>query len=433
MLIDNLSKKIIDWRRDFHRHPELGFLEMRTASIIADYLQGLGYELALGREVMEAGAVMGMPSQEELAKQLKWARENGAREDFLPHVKDGYTGVVASLDTGREGPTLALRIDMDALPIYESEEADHLPNKLGFRSRVDGQMHACGHDVHMAIGLGLASLVKYYEDHLSGVVKFIFQPAEEGTRGAKSMVEAGVVDDVDYFLALHIGTGVPNKHFIASNDNFLATSKLDVSFFGRAAHAGSDPEQGSNALLAASSAVLNLHAISRHSGGVSRINVGQLQAGSGRNIVPQEARLAVETRGESSEINNFMKEQVERIVRGAAAMYDNEVTIDVVGEAVSSSCSPDLAKLLQEIAIEHPDIENSAIRTNRNAGSEDATYFLERVKERGGAATYVIFGTDLAAGHHNEKFDINEESMFPAVEILFSTVKRILGRKTKKG
>src|SRR5699024_10417316 len=285
--------------------------------------------------------------------------EHGAKLDFLDHFTEGYTGIVASLDTGREGPTIAFRVDMDALPIFESKDENHLPNQLGFRSLADGVMHACGHDAHTSIGLGLATLVKYYEDQLSGVVKIIFQPAEEGTRGAKSMVEAGVVDDVDYFIATHVGTGVPHKQFVASNNNFLATSKIDLRFKGRAAHAGSEPEQGSNALLAASTAILNLHAISRHSDGMSRVNVGEIAGGLGRNIVPSEASLKIETRGETRQVNEFMKEQVKKIVTGAASMYDNDVEIELVGEAINTVCSADFAELLHEVAIEHPSIEKS--------------------------------------------------------------------------
>src|SRR5699024_4826717 len=225
MVWEKVSSSIIEWRRDFHRHPELGFLEMRTASIVAQELSDLGYKLRLGKEVMKEEAAMGRPSEEEISRHVEWAKEHGAKLDFLDHFTEGYTGIVASLDTGREGPTIAFRVDMDALPIFESKDENHLPNQLGFRSLADGVMHACGHDAHTSIGLGLATLVKYYEDQLSGVVKIIFQPAEEGTRGAKSMVEAGVVDDVDYFIATHVGTGVPHKQFVASNNNFLATSK----------------------------------------------------------------------------------------------------------------------------------------------------------------------------------------------------------------
>jgi len=425
MVWEKVSSSIIEWRRDFHRHPELGFLEMRTASIVAQELSDLGYKLRLGKEVMKEEAAMGRPSEEEISRHVEWAKEHGAKLDFLDHFTEGYTGIVASLDTGREGPTIAFRVDMDALPIFESKDENHLPNQLGFRSLADGVMHACGHDAHTSIGLGLATLVKYYEDQLSGVVKIIFQPAEEGTRGAKSMVEAGVVDDVDYFIATHVGTGVPHKQFVASNNNFLATSKIDLRFKGRAAHAGSEPEQGSNALLAASTAILNLHAISRHSDGMSRVNVGEIAGGLGRNIVPSEASLKIETRGETRQVNEFMKEQVKKIVTGAASMYDNDVEIELVGEAINTVCSADFAELLHEVAIEHPSIEKSVIQADKNAGSEDATYFIERVKEQGGLATYAIFGTELAAGHHNEKFDIHEDTLLTAVEVLFSLTKRL--------
>ncbi len=135
-------------------------------------------------------------------------------------------------------------------------------------------MHACGHDGHTAIGLGLAHTLKQFESGLHGVIKLIFQPAEEGTRGARAMVDAGVVDDVDYFTAVHIGTGVPAGTVVCGSDNFMATTKFDAHFTGTAAHAGAKPEDGHNALLAAAQATLALHAIAPHSEGASRVNVG---------------------------------------------------------------------------------------------------------------------------------------------------------------
>src|SRR5699024_547421 len=125
--------------------------------------------------------------------------------------------------------------------------------------------------------------------------------------------------------------------------------------------------------------------------------------------------LKIETRGETRQVNEFMKEQVKKIVTGAASMYDNDVEIELVGEAINTVCSADFAELLHEEAIEHPSIEKSVIQADKNAGSEDATYFIERVKEQGGLATYAIFGTELAAGHHNEKFDIHEDTLLTAV------------------
>lgn len=416
----SLTKQLIEWRRDFHRHPEQGFLEMRTASIVANRLEELGFSLALGKSVMKEEQCMGKPSAEVTANHVKWAREHGAIEKYLPYFKEGYTGIVATFDTNRPGPTSAFRFDMDALPILESNEPDHLPTKLEFRSIAEGSMHACGHDAHTTIGLGLATLLIEKKDQLNGKIKLIFQPAEEGTRGAKAMARAGVVDDVDYFIASHIGAGVPQHHFVAANNGFLATSKLNIRFSGKASHAGSEPEKGKNALLAAASATLNMHAICRHSGGDSRVNVGELHAGSGRNIIANTATIIAETRGETSEVNDYMKEQVENIIAGAARMYDTEYSIELAGEAISCKCSVDLAEKLAHSAEQHPFIEHVTVVSEDNAGSEDATYFLDAVQKRGGQATYCIFGTDLAAGHHHEQFDINEDTLLPAVEILFN-------------
>lgn len=420
-----LSQQIVEWRRDFHRYPEQGFLEIRTASIVASILKDLGFELELGKDVMVESACMGKPSTEVTAAHLEWAKQNGANEEFLPFFKEGYTGIVATLDSKRSGPTIAFRFDMDALPILESNELSHLPSQLTFRSTLEGSMHACGHDAHTAIGLGLATTLMKNIDQLSGKIKLIFQPAEEGTRGAKAMTLAGVMDGVDYFIASHIGTGVPNHHFVAANNGFLATSKLNISFTGKSAHAGSEPEEGKNALLAAATATLNMHAICRHSEGDSRINVGELHAGSGRNIVANQATLVAETRGETSTVNDYMKEQVQNIVAGAAQMYQTDYKIDVVGEAVSCKCSDDLANKLANIANEHPFIEQVAVTSEASSGSEDATFFMEAVQNQGGRATYCIFGTDLAAGHHHEQFDINENTLLPAVEILYEVARKI--------
>lgn len=422
---EDLKKQIIGWRRDFHKYPETGFLEMRTASKIAAVLDYLGFQLQMGKEVMDKRYCMGKPSDEETKKHAKWARENGADLEYLHHFEQGFTGIVAIWDTGKKGPTIAVRVDMDALDIHETLDENHNPNAKDFRSVIQDKMHACGHDAHMAIGLGLATMIAENKEQLQGKIKLIFQPAEEGTRGAKSMVRAKVVDDVDYFIAIHIGTGVPHRHFVASNNGFFATSKLDIMFKGEASHAGGKPEEGKNALLAAANAAMNIYAISRHSDGATRVNVGELHAGSGRNIIPQEAMLKVETRGETSAVNEYMKEKVEQIVKGAAHMYENDVDIELVGEGISVSGSVELARILHETAKSHPNIAQSHLTSDDNAGSEDATFFMEAVQQNGGLATYCIFGTELAGGHHNEKFDMNEETMFDAVDILFNSILKL--------
>lgn len=414
----SLHTQLINWRRDFHQHPELGFLEMRTATKVADELDKLGYDIKIGREVMNPDFTMGKPTQEETAAHYDWAKENGAVLEYLDKVADGYTGIAATLDTGIDGPVVVFRVDMDALPIYESEESSHFPLQEGFRS-VNNEMHACGHDVHTSIGLGLATLLVENKTDLKGTIKILFQPAEEGTRGARSMVEAGVVDDADFFIASHIGTGVPFNHFLASNNGFLATTKLDVSFKGVSSHAGGQPEEGKNAMLAAANAVINLNAIPRHSGGATRINVGELHAGSGRNVIADSASLKIETRGTTSELNDYMKQYAESIIKGAAQMFQVDYTIETVGEGKSAKGSTELARVLAEAA----DSENlvTELEENKPSGSEDATFFINRVQEQGGQASYCIFGTELAAGHHNEKFDVNEDSMISAVQTLFKS------------
>lgn len=398
---------------------------MRTSTIVASILEDLEFDIKIGKEVMNPDYVMGKPSTLETDAHYVWAKENGAVPKYLDQVSEGYTGIVATLNTGRKGPTIAFRVDMDALPIFESLDENHLPLKEGFRS-INDEMHACGHDVHTSIGLGLATLLSKHKDDLNGVIKIIFQPAEEGTRGARSMVEAGVADDVDYFIASHIGTGVPFNHFLGSNNGFLATSKLDVSFNGVSSHAGGRPEEGKNAMLAAANAVINLNAIPRHSGGATRINVGELHAGSGRNIIADKAQLKIETRGTTSELNDYMEQYVDSIIKGAAGMFQVDYNIETVGEGTSATGSTELAHVLVDSA-KTTGLETE-LEKNKPSGSEDATFFLNRVQERGGLATYCIFGTDLAAGHHNEKFDVNEDSMLPAVNTLFEAA-RLLSNK----
>ena len=368
-----LAPSMTQWRRDFHLHAESGWLEFRTASKVADILDGLGYQLALGRDVIDADSRMGLPDEETLARAFERAREQGAPERWLPAREGGCAGVGATLDTGRPGPTLAFRVDMDALDLNEQHDDSHRPHRDHFASCNAGMMHACGHDGHTAIGLGLAHVLKQYAAQLNGVIKLIFQPAEEGTRGARAMV---------------------------------------------AAHAGGKPEDGRNALLAAAQAALGLHAIPPHSAGASRVNVGVMQAGTGRNVVPSSALLKVETRGESEAINQYVFERAQHVVAGAAAMYEARYELRMMGAATASAPSPAWVDYLREQAARVPGVQQAVDRIAAPAGSEDATLMMARVQARGGLASYMIFGTELSAGHHNEKFDFDESVMAVAVETL---------------
>lgn len=406
------------WRRDLHQYAESGWLEFRTATLVAEELHRLGYQLQLGREVIDADARMGLPSAEVLAQQEARALQQGALPQWLPHFSGGFCGVVATLDTGRPGPVMGFRVDMDALDQTESAAADHLPTREGFASCNPGMMHACGHDGHTTIGLALAGVLMAMKHQLSGRIKLIFQPAEEGVRGAKAMVAAGVLDDVDLFTAIHLGTGVPPGEIVCGSDSFLATTKLDVRFTGVGAHAGGKPEEGRNALLAAAQATLALHTLPQHSGGVARVNVGVLQAGSGRNVVPDVALMKVETRGASNQVNDDIYQQALRVIAGAAAMYGVEHEVTLMGGARSCTPSPAWVSFIHQQA-EALGLFSSVIDSKQQAaGSEDATYMMERVQQRGGQASYVIFGCELAAGHHNARFDFDEAVMATAVQML---------------
>ncbi|ENQ6389294.1 MULTISPECIES: M20 family metallo-hydrolase [Klebsiella] len=416
--INQLAPKMTEWRRDFHLHAESGWLEFHTASKVAEVLDGLGYQLALGRDVIDADSRMGLPDEETLAQAFQRARAQGAPERWLPAFEGGFAGVVATLDTGRPGPTLAFRVDMDALDLNEQHDDSHRPHRDRFASCNDGMMHACGHDGHTAIGLGLAHVLKEYAAQLNGTMVLIFQPAEEGTRGARAMVAAGVLDEVDYFTAIHIGTGVPAGTVVCGGDNFMATTKFDVQFSGVAAHAGGKPEDGRNALLAAAQAALALHAIAPHSAGASRVNVGVMQAGTGRNVVPSSALLKVETRGETDAINQYVFERAKQAIAGAATMYEASYQLQLMGAATSSAPSPAWVDYLRQQTAQVPGVKQAVDRIAAPAGSEDATLMMARVQERGGLASYMIFGTELSAGHHNEKFDFDENVMTLAVETL---------------
>ncbi len=306
-LSDGLMGKLTDYRRDFHKFAESGWFEMRTTSLIARRLTELGYEVLAGRDVCLDESRMGLPSDEELEESFLRAKGQGADPEFLEKTRGGFTGAVGILRCG-EGPVVALRFDIDALGVVEDESDEHRPYREGFSSVNKGMMHACGHDGHAAIGLGVAEVLMAVKDGLRGTVKLIFQPAEEGVRGAKSIVDKGHLDGVDYVLACHISErntdDDPDSDITAGSGGSLATTKLDAFYYGKSAHAGGHPQDGRNALAAAVTAAQNLLAIPRNSKSDTRINVGTLRAGSGRNVIPEFAKMELEVRGKTTEGNS---------------------------------------------------------------------------------------------------------------------------------
>ncbi len=424
----NLEPRLIQWRRDFHKHAETGWTEFRTAGKVAARLLELGYSVKLGAEAVTAADMMGVPPADQLARHMERAVAQGADPALVARMVGGLTGVVAELHCGH-GPTVALRFDMDANDIDEVADESHRPRREGFASINPGAMHACGHDGHVAMGLGVAEILAGLRPRLGGTVRLIFEPGEEGSRGARAMVSAGAVTGVDYILGGHIGFQAQKTgQLICATGKFLATTKFDVTYTGRPAHAGAAPEEGRNALLAAAAAALNLHAISRHGQGATRITVGTLIAGQGRNIIPANALYKMETRGETSEIDEYMAAEARRIIVAAAQMYGVEYDIIQVGGTKSGESSPDMRDRLRQTASEM-DFFRDIIDYAAFGATEDYSHFMSVVQQNGGSGTYFMIGADLAAGHHTSRFDFDEAVLAPGVELTALTAARLLAGK----
>lgn len=417
---EKISREMRLRRRDFHRYPETGWTEFRTTAIAADILTNLGYSVRFGSEFLRAEDVMGRDIDAEAEK--KRALSQGANPGTVAKIGE-YTGLCAELDSGKPGPVTALRFDIDCVDTTEASDAGHLPAREGFASLNPGWMHACGHDGHTAVGLALAELLAAAPGP-RGKIRLLFQPAEEGVRGGYAMMKAGLVDDASYFIAMHLGLGKPTGEVYGGVNGFLCTAKFDALFRGVGAHAGGEPQKGKNALLAAASAALNLHAIAPHPDGATRINVGVLNAGEGRNVIAPKALMKIETRGGTDELAAYVYERARLILEGAAHMYGAELAITKQGEANSTGSSPELAALISEAAKTIHGV-TLAGASRPMAGSDDACWLMKRVQERGGQATYVGIGAETAAGHHNDRFDFDETAMDIALEVLYRAVKKL--------
>ncbi|MGL4207255.1 MAG: amidohydrolase [Aeromonadaceae bacterium] len=399
------------WRRDFHRFPETAWTEYRTTSLIAAELAQEGYQILLGEQIFSSSAVMGRQIDEEAEKAR--ALSQGADPHWLEPQR--LTGLIALLDTGRPGPCVALRVDLDGVHLQESDSEQHLPLQAGFASERTDAMHACGHDGHAAIGLVLGKLLMRHKAQLCGRVKLIFQPAEEGCRGGKALAQGGQLDDVDIFYAIHLGIHAQSGELVVCPQAFLSSTKFDVEFIGRAAHAGLEPNAGANALAAACQAVSQMLAIPPHRDGMTRINIGQLNAGEERNVIPAFALLKGETRGATQQLNDYVFSAVQRIVQAAGLAYDVDYHIRRQGEAISIDNTP---ALVHSVTLTADRLGFNVIHSRPFGASDDAGFMVERVQKRGGQAAYLVLGADLAAGHHTSRFDFDEQVMVRAVELL---------------
>ncbi len=414
----------IKLRRQLHQIPELGWGEFCTTAKIIEELDQLGWKVHTGLSQIGLNAVMGRPIA-FVEENLKRARAEGVSEALLERMQ-GYTGCIAEFDTGVPGPVTALRFDIDSVGVEETERENHIPNQCGFRSTHAGVMHSCGHDGHTAVGLTIARWIVDHKDDLVGVIKLIFQPAEEGVRGGVAQAASGLLDDVDYLLGAHLAMMCPTGEVCVYPTGVLCTTKLDVRFKGAPAHPTMSPHLGRNALACACTCVSELLGMARHGSGLGCINVGLMSAGECRNVIPVHAQIQMEVRGETNEINAFMVDQAMRIVKGTAIAYDVHYEIEKVGEASELNNDAELADLVTRVASKVPSCKE-VVQKKKLGCSEDFTLLASRVQARGGKAEFFVVGADRTAAHHQREFDFDEKGIDTAFSIFSGCLKELNG------
>lgn len=373
--LEDLFDEMVTLRRDFHMHPELSFQEERTAKVIAEYQQKLGLEVQTGV---------------------------------------GGNGVVATLRGGKPGKTVAIRADFDALPIKEE-------NEVPYKSKNEGVMHACGHDAHTAIALGISKALSSVKDELQGNVVFIHQHAEEqDPGGAKSMVEAGALDGVDVIFATHMENYIPVDHIWHSNEYILAScDDFKIEIKGTGGHAAF-PHDTTDVITIGSQLVSNLQQI------VSRkvdplksavLTIGSFQAGKASNVISEMATLEGTVRTFDENVRQDIHKWIQNITEHTCKAFGTDYHIDYQFGYPATKNDKAMNELLIHAA---KDIlnEDHIIEIEPNMGAEDFSYFLQEVP-----GTYFFTGSankekGIIYPYHHPKFDIDEKALLNGAKVL---------------
>ncbi|WP_222917335.1 amidohydrolase [Natrinema sp. SYSU A 869] len=440
-MTEPIRDRLVSLRRSFHRHPEPAWREFTTTAKLVEEIRAIGVdELAVGPDAYDPADRMAV-TDDDLEPWVDRARERGAGEDILERMTGGNTGAVAVLERG-EGPAIGLRVDIDGLFIEESTDAEHDPAAEGFRSEIEGTMHACGHDVHMTWGLAVLEAISESGEGLnesrssseqgsdvdfSGRLVVFFQPAEETGGGGCPMAKSEFADDLDYLLAVHVGLDHPTGEVVAGIEKPLAMCHVDVTIIGTSAHAGKAPNEGANAMHAMGAGIVNAYGIPRHSDGMTRVNIGKAEAGTASNIIAERASMEAEARGETTELMEYMKRHLERTMKSVATMHGCRAEVEVVSESPRADSDAELQALVSEVAGGVSGIERVLPAADFGA-SEDATFLMERVQADGGLATYMIVGTDHPTSHHTPTFDVDEASLQHGVDVLVETIRELEAR-----
>jgi len=372
---------IIQTRRDLHRIPEIAFQETKTAAYLKQYLNRFDLEVVT---------------------------------DIAEH------GIVATMKTDRSGPTILLRADMDALPLEES-------TNLSFASTHPGIMHACGHDGHMTMVLGAATVLDRLRSDLSGNIKFLFQPAEEGPGGAKPMIDAGVLNNpaVDYVFGCHVWPEIPEGTIGVRSGSFMAAmDRFDIKIMGKGGH-GAMPHVCVDALEVATQVVNAFQRlVSRQSDPLSPtvVTVGTLHAGTAHNIIPGVAEMTGTTRTFDTEIWAQWEGRLEKIIKGVCDSMGADYELNYGPGYPVTVNDPEMSHLVETCAKEVVG-EDRVVIPAKTMGGEDFAFFLEAAK---GCYFALGAGRGDSASVHNHEFDFNEDILLTGVETYCRIALRLL-------
>ena len=381
--LDSLMTKVIEWRHDIHENPELGNREFRTAKKVADHLTSLGMDVETGI---------------------------------------AHTGVVGLLTGDLPGPTIAIRADMDALPVVEKTGLPYASKiKTTYMGNEVGVMHACGHDAHVAILMGVAEFFSKNKDQLKGSIMFIFQPAEEGppegeNGGAKMMLEEGIFEryNPEVIFGLHVSNAPHGYVGFAPGPAMAAASAWRVTIKGVQSH-GSRPWEGIDPIMASSQFINQINTIvSRRVnivGNPAVVSVGMIEAGTRNNIIPEEATMMGTIRTFDSELRKEIYNDILKIAEGVETATGATVRVefDVGGFYPVTYNNIPLGERMKQSLIEATDGNFAEI--TRRTGAEDFSYFSQEIP-----GLYIFLGVNdpgklEQAGNHSPYFTVNDDAL----------------------